>query len=217
VACAQETSWKSSADVSLHSHYDILSYHSIFAPVTNIPLDTRQDGPPNQASRPPWIRPVRKKAPSVARSNASGDSPSHHSSPEAFSPTDFFSDPKVPGFSSGPPSNASGSSNHAVSNQASNPYAHSAGAPTPQTNNPNGPNFSLDPSSGMGMDMIREDAQMYMSPNDMMAFFGDSSVDVNHLFSADAFLQNQTPTLHHHPPPGSVGVGMSPPGQQGVH
>lgn len=41
------------------------------------------------------------------------------------------------------------------------------------------------------MDIIREDpTSMYMN-NDMMAFFGDGGVDVNHLFSADTFLQQQ--------------------------
>jgi hypothetical protein len=42
------------------------------------------------------------------------------------------------------------------------------------------------------MDMIREDTPMYMSSSEMMAFFNDGSVDVNHLFSPDAFLQAQS-------------------------
>lgn len=39
------------------------------------------------------------------------------------------------------------------------------------------------------MDMIREDAQMYMSPGEMMALFNDGSVDVGNLFSQDSFMQ----------------------------
>ncbi|KAH6879591.1 fungal-specific transcription factor domain-containing protein [Coprinopsis sp. MPI-PUGE-AT-0042] len=76
-----------------------------FCRLTNIPLETgRQEGA-TTSTRPPWIRPVRKKASSVARSNHS-DSASHQSSPEAFSPVEFFSDPKPvngSGFSPVPP------------------------------------------------------------------------------------------------------------------
>ncbi|KAF8888507.1 fungal-specific transcription factor domain-containing protein [Mucidula mucida] len=50
-----------------------------FCRLTQIPLEPSQS-PESDHKRPPWVRPVRKKAPSVARS-----------SPEAFSPTDFQS------------------------------------------------------------------------------------------------------------------------------
>lgn len=56
----------------------------ILSVVTQIPLEGSQ--PPENLQndrRPPWIRPVRKKTPSIARS---GDS----STPEAFSPTEFL-------------------------------------------------------------------------------------------------------------------------------
>ncbi|KAK2467633.1 hypothetical protein APHAL10511_000488 [Amanita phalloides] len=62
-----------------------------FCRLTQIPLDpARPDGKStngSQSSRPPWIRPVRKKASSAnGRSpTCNGDSPSHHSSPESFS------------------------------------------------------------------------------------------------------------------------------------
>ncbi|TFK36196.1 fungal-specific transcription factor domain-containing protein [Crucibulum laeve] len=152
-----------------------------FCRLTNIPLETSPQSGPANATRPPWIRPVRKKAPSVARSTRS-DSPSQHSSPEAFSPNEFFSDtPKSnPTFSS-TTSPASG----VAPALASPPQYHSsvqAQTPTPST--------FMDTSGGMGMDMIREDPQMYMSPGEMMAFFNDGGVDVGHLFSSD-FIQPQ--------------------------
>ncbi|KAG2004857.1 nuclear protein [Coprinopsis cinerea AmutBmut pab1-1] len=190
-----------------------------FCRLTNIPLETnRQEGPSNSA-RPPWIRPVRKKTPSVARSNHSGDSPSQHSSPEAFSSADFFAEPKAgatPSFASVPTPTASSSSSGQYPNGgASSSQSGSAGGVPPAA----GPStFNMDTSGGMRMDMIREDTQMYMSPGDMMAFFNDGGVDVNHLFSADAFLQ-QSPQSHHTPQgaqvspqtTGSIGQPQQPP------
>ncbi|KAF7303862.1 P-type phospholipid transporter [Mycena indigotica] len=71
-----------------------------FCRLTQIPLDTpREPAESNANSRPPWIRPVRKKSiaavanAAAVRRSRSEESPSHHSSgesPEAFSPTDFF-------------------------------------------------------------------------------------------------------------------------------
>lgn len=154
-----------------------------FCRLTNIPLETsRQDGPPS-ATRPPWIRPVRKKAPSIARSNQSGDSPSHHSSPEAFSPSDFFAEPIKPVFSSGPPPSLASSSTHHVPSPAV-VYGPTNNGNGQQTNN----SPFMDTSGGLSMDtMMREDPQMYMS-HEMMALFNDGSVDVQHLFSSE-FLQ----------------------------
>ncbi|KAF9524900.1 fungal-specific transcription factor domain-containing protein [Crepidotus variabilis] len=62
-----------------------------FCRLTGIPLETTPESGPPKATRPPWIRPVRKKAQSSARSNQSESPP--HGSPEAFSPSDFFTDP----------------------------------------------------------------------------------------------------------------------------
>lgn len=73
----------------------ILALTPIFALailVTQIPLEPARQDQSASRSRPPWIRPVRKKTPSVAHSSASNDSPSHQSSPEAFSPSDAFLD-----------------------------------------------------------------------------------------------------------------------------
>ncbi|KAF8960829.1 fungal-specific transcription factor domain-containing protein [Flammula alnicola] len=147
-----------------------------FCRLTNIPLETqRQDGPAS-AARPPWIRPIRKKAPSVARSNQSGDSPSHHSSPEAFSPSDFFSDPVKPVFTPGPPSSASGGT---PGNQVPSPPQYSNG-----TNNNS---TFMDTSGGLNMELMR-DEQMYGMPPEMMALFQDGGVDG--LFSPE-FMQSQ--------------------------
>ncbi|KAH9476291.1 ABC-transporter-regulating transcription factor [Psilocybe cubensis] len=155
-----------------------------FCRLTNIPLETaRQDGSAS-ATRPPWIRPVRKKAPSVARSNQSGDSPSHHSSPEAFSPSDFFAEPlkTASAFPSGPPLPGPGP---ASSSSVASPPQYAA-QPV-QTNGNNNSSF-MDTS---GMEMMRDDSHMYMS-QEMMALFNDGGVDVQHLFSSD-FMQPISP------------------------
>ncbi|KAF6742567.1 fungal-specific transcription factor domain-containing protein [Ephemerocybe angulata] len=164
-----------------------------FCRLTNIPLETNhQDNVPVNARRPPWIRPVRKKTSSIARSNHSGDSP-QQSSPEPFSPSDFFSEPKVaPGFASGPPSNASGSSNTHSGYPPGGPHIPNGVGPGPSSSSSS---FPMDHAvNGMAVDMIREDSAMYMSNSEMMAFFGnEGAVDMNHLFSTDAFLQQQQP------------------------
>ncbi|KAI0748897.1 fungal-specific transcription factor domain-containing protein [Fomes fomentarius] len=60
-----------------------------FCRITQIPLEApRQQDGPGSSSRPPWVRPVRKKTSSTARSPAgSGDSPLNHGSPEEFQPS----------------------------------------------------------------------------------------------------------------------------------
>ena len=60
---------------------------------------------------------------------------------------------------------------------------------TPQVRHPS-PTAYMDTSGGLGMDMIREDTQMYMSPGEMMSLFSDGNVDVGHLFSSE-FIQQQ--------------------------
>lgn len=151
-------------------------------------METSGQDEPARASRPPWIRPVRKKAPSLARSNHSGggDSPPHHSSPEAFSPSDFFVEPPNSVFPS-TPSSTSGSSQPSNTPpqyvNGSNGSAHSQ----TQTNN----STYMDTSGDMGMD-----PQMYMFPGEMMALFNDGAVDVCQLFPSVEFMQQQ-PSLHH--------------------
>jgi hypothetical protein len=41
----------------------------------------------------------------------------------------------------------------------------------------------------MGMNVIREDSQVYMFPGEMMALFNDGAVDVGQLFSSAEFMQ----------------------------
>ncbi|RDB16620.1 putative transcriptional regulatory protein C3C7.04 [Hypsizygus marmoreus] len=158
-----------------------------FCRLTQIPLETtttRQDAPPQISNRPPWIRPVRKKAPSVPRSNISTDSPPQHSSPESFSASEFFDVGAGVGVGVG----AGGGFR-----PATNGYASSSA---------NGGGEFMDTSGGMvgvgvvggggnggagggaGGEMMRDDgSQMYMSPAEMMALFDEGAVDVQQLFA----------------------------------
>ncbi|KAF9002487.1 fungal-specific transcription factor domain-containing protein [Cyathus striatus] len=154
-----------------------------FCRLTNIPLDPTPQPPTANSSRPPWIRPIRKKTSSVARS-AQSDSPSQHSSPEAFSPSDFFAEPtKNPAAFAAtavpPTPTAPAPTNH------TSPGQYSA---QPQAQTPTASGFME--TGGIPMELIREDQQMYMSP-DMMALFNDGGVDVGHLFSPDYNMQQQ--------------------------
>ena len=150
-------------------------------------METPGQDEPARASRPPWIRPVRKKAPSLARSNQSGDSPPHHSSPEAFSPSDFFVEPPNSVFPSTPSSTSGSSQPNTVPSPPQyingNATAH---PPQTQTNN----STYMDTSGDMGMD-----PQMYMFPGEMMALFNDGAVDVCQLFPSVEYMQQQP--LHH--------------------
>ena len=151
--------------------------------MTNIPVETPGQDEPARASRPPWIRPVRKKASSLARSNHSSDSPPpHHSSPEAFTPSDFFAEPANSVFPS-TPSSTSGSS------QPPMPSTPQYGTGQTQTNS----STYIETSGDMGMDTIREDSQIYMFPGEMMALFSDGAVDVGQLFSSAEFMQQPSP------------------------
>ena len=168
-------------------------------------METPGQDEPSRASRPPWIRPVRKKANSLARSNHSGggDSPPHHSSPEAFSPPDFFEPPNsvfpsTPSSGSGSqPSNTVPSPPQYVNNGTNGSAGHSQ----TQTNN----STYMDTSGDMGMD-----PQIYMFPGEMMALFNDGAVDVCQLFPSVEFMQQQ-PSLNHqnerHCVVGNVGDG----------
>lgn len=210
VVCVRVILWKSFVDVSAvdHTHLCTKRYSLTHLVVTQIPLDltngARQDSTPPPSSRPAWIRPIRKKAPSAPRSTHSADSPSHHSSPEAFSPSEFFNtEPTKPAssFSNGPPT-ASGSS----AAQMSSPVQYNGTNLPPQS----APSAFLGAPGGMGMDMIQEDTQLYMSHGDMMALFSDGGVDVNHLFSSD-FNMPATPTQHQQQAPGSQPTQQPPP------
>ncbi|KAF8875786.1 fungal-specific transcription factor domain-containing protein [Infundibulicybe gibba] len=116
-----------------------------FCRLTQIPLEPIRQETPQSNARPPWIRPVRKKAPSAPRSSQSGDSPPpHHSSPEGFSP-EFFTEP-----------------------QGAGSFPASA---TPIAND-FGRRIGTSGSSFMDTGMDVSDDQMYMSPAEMMALLG---------------------------------------------
>ncbi|KAG6887599.1 hypothetical protein C0992_011577 [Termitomyces sp. T32_za158] len=146
--------------------------------LTQIPLETHRREP-NANNRPPWIRPVRKKSAARSVGTANTDSPPQHSSPEGFSPADFFVDPPKNGssslFVSTPPAPA-----------VSSPVSQQRPQPFSPVNQPQAPFMD---TSGMGFDMIREDSHMYMSASDMMGLF-DDGVDVQQLFGG-AFLAQQ--------------------------
>ncbi len=134
-----------------------------YSTVTQIPLEaTPQQDNVQSDRRPPWIRPVRKKAPSIARSNCSGESPS----PEAFSPSDFLDAQKAAGPSSSFPS-----------------APQSTGTPVTKFEQPS----FADGSGNMNMDIIGNE-QLYMSPSDVMSLFNDGSVDLGQIFSPE-FIQ----------------------------
>ncbi|KAH7909463.1 fungal-specific transcription factor domain-containing protein [Hygrophoropsis aurantiaca] len=139
-----------------------------FCRITQIPLETSRPDTQESNTRPPWIRPVRKKTPSTVRGGS--DNGSQHSSPEAFSPSDFFVDPTASATSpiQGIPQNSFSPAPGGSS------YTLSAG----RRSSLSVPSF-LDSSNGMDMD-----PGMYMSP-EVMNMFGDGGVDVTSLFSPD--------------------------------
>jgi hypothetical protein len=149
-----------------------------------------RDGSDRDENRPPWIRPVRKKAPSASKST---ESASQHSSPDGFSPSDFFVDMGTPqtlpqvkaGYGQGPqpPSSAhpSNSPPQGAQHQSNTEY------PMPILPSTARPSSFMDTSGGMSMD----DAPMYLSPAEVMALFNDGGVDMASLFQpSPEYLQS---------------------------
>ncbi|KAF9223071.1 hypothetical protein BS17DRAFT_782325 [Gyrodon lividus] len=143
-----------------------------FCRITQIPLEpSRTDSREQLNTRPPWIRPIRKKTPATKNGSDGG---SHHSSPEAFSPSEFFVDPTSSltspqtvsqAFPSTPNPGTSSGQYSLNSNRRSSLSA---------------PSF-LDTPNGMDMDHT-----MYMSSQmGVMNIFNDNAVDVSSLFSSD--------------------------------
>lgn len=149
------------------------------------------------STRPPWVRPARKKTPSTARSpNGSGSSPSHHGSPEDFATSDAYIDltgnggqsPRTPGAQA---ASSSGAGAYSPSSQGvAQVLSQSYPAPT-------GPASFLDSSSSGpldldGMDGVSVsgagDAALAMSPQEIMALFGESSVDMSSLLMSPSDL-----------------------------
>lgn len=125
-----------------------------FCRLTQIPLEpTRQDNPQNN-SRPAWIRPVRKKTSSVQHGPSEA---SQHSSPESFSQSEFLTDLNPTTMF---PTVATSSGSSAALSQAQ----FGKGSPASPS-----PSFV----DALSMDqLIRDEAQMYMSPEVLAMFDG---------------------------------------------
>lgn len=170
--------------------------HIPFYSVTQIPLEPiSRDGLERDEKRPPWIRPIRKKTPS-----RSIDSISQHSSPEGFPPAEFFVDMGMGSGAQSPsrintsfpqspqqPSAAHSSSPaiHGPQHQSNQQYPLS-GAISPTA----GGSSFMDTPGGMGVD----DASMYVSSEEIMAFINDGGVEMASLFqpSTEFTLNHQT-------------------------
>ncbi|KAH7890582.1 fungal-specific transcription factor domain-containing protein [Phlebopus sp. FC_14] len=163
-----------------------------FCRLTQIPLEpSRSDSQEQSSTRPPWIRPVRKKTPSAQRGGSDGGS--HHSSPEAFTPSEFFVDPAT----------AAGLASPQSVNQVFPPPTPTPGAGPSSghytLNERRSSSLSLpsylDTSHG-GMDM---DPSMYMASPVMGMFSEGNGVDVSSIFSSSEF------GIVQHADPGSAG------------
>lgn len=201
VEYALEIFWKSFVDVGLHVMSSYFKVNEAFhALVTEIPLEPTRQGSPQNDSRPAWIRPVRKKTLSSAtRSSQSGDSPSQldNSSPEAFSPSDFFMDPPKPAtFQAGP--QALPLNGVVPISTTTNSFGNNGPDQQQQQRSPSSQSF-LDPSA---MDLS---SQLYLSHVDMMNMFGDNGVggvDVAQMFTPEFIRAQQIST----PTPGQNGI-----------
>ncbi|KAI0746270.1 fungal-specific transcription factor domain-containing protein [Daedaleopsis nitida] len=163
-----------------------------FCRLTQIPLETapRQPDGTGANHRPPWVRPVRKKTSSSARSPAgSGDSPLNHGSPEEFQPsTDAFLDHMPP----------LGSSPQA----AAQPFSVPAPAP-----------FGILDTTGATM--MQTDPGPPMSAADIMAFLNaEPGLDMSALLASPDMgaLDHQANGFYHlgTPTAGSAGGALSP-------
>ncbi|OCH91762.1 hypothetical protein OBBRIDRAFT_791989 [Obba rivulosa] len=169
-----------------------------FCRVTQIPLECSRQDAPGGNNRPPWVRPVRKKTPSTARSpGGSGGSPSHHGSPEDFNASDAFLDlsggagPKSPQLPSAAP--AAFSSQGIPQSLRSFPLG--GGQPVPF--------MDVDGGTGTGgpMDILQQEGNIPMSPSDILALLNDGTVDMASLVMptgdhATEFYGTNGGTLH---------------------
>jgi hypothetical protein len=160
----QGISWKNSVDVrmSCFTYYSNLNQPL----VTGIPIETsHQDTRPASTSRPPWIRPVRKKAtPGVKLNscNSPSNSSQHDGALEAFSPSDFLVDTPKSVHASGPASPASST------NQPQFSMAESIGS-------------TFDNTSGITCE-VRHESQMDVPP-EMFELFKAGGMDMTAWFS----------------------------------
>jgi len=156
----------------LISSPDGVCHDSPACSVTQIPLEpSRSDSPEQSNTRPPWIRPVRKKTPSASKGTGS-DGSSHHSSPETFSPSEFFADPAV------------GLTSPRSAGQAFSPASANGGSAGQYLSANRRASLSL--PSFLDTSTMEIDPSVYMSsPAEVISMFGDGSVDVSSIFTPD--------------------------------
>lgn len=142
--------------------------------VTQVPLETarRQESPESKTPRLPWIRPVRKKTPSVPRSNHSS-SDSRHTSPEEFSPANVFIDMT----SAVSDAQKSPSTKHHVSSMSDG-----QNSPQAQFSNMMSQPLFTDNSPSL---------ELPMSPGDIAALFNDDMTSIFGPSLSPGFLDNQ--------------------------
>lgn len=145
-----------------------------FCRLTQIPLETARQDAAQSRSRPPWIRPVRKKTPSVAHSTNSNDSPSHHSSPEAFSPSDAFLD--LSGAGTSPRPSAANGGGFTSTMQPNNPFGPSSNDVVSSPTYMDTVDMMSSPHDGTGVGGASS-----ILPSDILALFNDGGVDVSQL------------------------------------
>ncbi|KAF8259235.1 fungal-specific transcription factor domain-containing protein [Lactarius quietus] len=132
-----------------------------FCRLTQIPLDNQiiSQELMTSSTRPPWIRPARKKNPSGPRSTSSVESPPHDTSEFASSP-----------ISAAPPNAPSFNLTTGLSSVARNQ--------SPQR-------FSVETFGGGDLELPKSDpdtSSVPMSPVELMAFVEDGGIDVASLF-----------------------------------
>ncbi|EIW75503.1 hypothetical protein CONPUDRAFT_139989 [Coniophora puteana RWD-64-598 SS2] len=163
-----------------------------FCRLTQIPLEpSRPDNADQESSRPPWIRPIRKKTSSAAKGSDNGGS--QHSSPEAFSPSEFVTDAALargtspskvfsPAPVAGPSSAGPGGPGmaHAFGGVGVGVGVERSASVTSASASALGGTPFMDHTLGMEFD-----ADMYMSPVGAMSMFGDDPVDVASLLGHD--------------------------------
>lgn len=153
-----------------------------FCRLTQIPLEPSRPGQEQSKNRPPWIRPVRKKTPSTTKAGSDGSS--HHSSPESFSPSEFFAD------------HPSGLGSPSTISQPFSPNPNQVASASPYGLSSRRTSLSvpyMDAPNGLDIDPT-----MYISPPEMMGMFNDSGVDVSSAFPPEF---NMGPPLSDHNEP----------------
>ncbi|KAH8078750.1 fungal-specific transcription factor domain-containing protein [Cristinia sonorae] len=162
-----------------------------FCRITKIPLESNSQDIISGRSRPPWIRPVRKKASSVTHSAGSNESPPpNHGSPEGYSPSaDTYLDLSGGnGAATFPSSSLSPSAGRRQSQSSYSTFRSASNGP-PRQRSFNGMDTSSSNAAGAG-DL---NGGLSLQPADLLSIFGDGSVDMS------ALLMSPGLNGQHHP------------------